>query len=39
LKKEFEKSGEGKFISIVHKFDWDVIRKIDSANGIKYTCK
>ena len=39
LKKEFEKSGEGKFISIVHKFDWDVIRKIDSANGIEYTCK
>ena len=39
LKKEFEKSGEGKFISIVHKFDWDVIRKIDAANGIKYTCK
>jgi phosphonate transport system substrate-binding protein len=39
LKKEFEKSGEGKFISIVHKFDWDVIRKIDAANGIEYTCK
>ena len=39
LKAEFEKSGEGKFISIVHKFDWDVIRKIDAANGIKYTCK
>ncbi|MCP4769107.1 MAG: phosphate/phosphite/phosphonate ABC transporter substrate-binding protein [Gammaproteobacteria bacterium] len=39
LKKEFEKSGEGKFVSIVHKFDWDVIRKIDSANGIEYTCK
>jgi len=39
LKAEFEKSGEGKFISIVHKFDWDVIRKIDAANGIEYTCK
>jgi len=39
LKAEFEKSGEGKFISIVHKFDWDVIRKIDSANGIEYACK
>ena len=39
LKKEFEKSGEGKFISIVHKFDWDVIRKIDTANGIQYSCK
>ena len=39
LKAEFEKSGEGKFVSIVHKFDWDVIRKIDTANGIEYTCK
>ncbi len=39
LKKEFEKSGEGKFVSIVHKFDWDVIRKIDTANGIEYACK
>jgi len=39
LKEEFEKSGEAKFVSIVHKFDWNVIRKIDSANGIEYTCK
>ena len=39
LKEEFQKSGEGKFISIVHKFDWNVIRKIDSANGIEYACK
>jgi phosphonate transport system substrate-binding protein len=37
LKKEFKK--EDRFISITHKFDWDVIRKIDTANGIKYTCK
>jgi len=37
LKKEFKK--EDRFISIQHKTDWDVIRKIDSANGIKYTCK
>ena len=39
LKEEFQKSGEGKFISIVHKFDWNVIRKIDAANGIEYACK
>ena len=39
LKAEFEKSGEAKFVSIVHKFDWNVIRKIDAANGIEYTCK
>lgn len=37
LKKEFKK--EGSFISINHKHDWDVIRKIDAANGVKYTCK
>jgi len=39
LKEEFQKSGEGKFVSIVHKFDWNVIRKIDAANGIEYACK
>jgi len=37
LQKEFKK--EGRFISIQHKTDWDVIRKIDAANGVKYTCK
>ncbi len=37
LKKEFKK--EDMFISIRHKNDWDVIRKIDAANGIKYACK
>ena len=39
LKEEFQKSGEAKFVSIVHKFDWNVIRKIDAANGIEYACK
>jgi phosphonate transport system substrate-binding protein len=37
LKKEFKK--EGQFISIRHKNDWDVIRKIDAANGVSYACK
>jgi phosphonate transport system substrate-binding protein len=37
LKKEFKK--EGQFISIRHKNDWDVIRKIDAANGVNYACK
>ena len=37
LKKEFKK--EGKFISIHHKTDWSVIRKIDAANGVSYACK
>ena len=37
LKKEFKK--EDKFIAINHKHDWDVIRKIDAANGVSYGCK
>ena len=37
LKKEFKK--DDRFISIHHKSDWNVIRQIDSANGIKYSCK
>ncbi len=37
LQKEFKK--EGRFVSIHHKSDWDVIRKIDTANGITYDCK
>lgn len=39
LKKEFEKSKEGKFIPITYKTHWDVIRKIDKANNISYACK
>ncbi len=37
LQKEFKK--EGMFIAIDHKSDWDVIRKIDTANGVTYDCK
>lgn len=37
LKKEFKK--EDKFIAINHKHDWNVIRKIDKANGVNYSCK
>ena len=37
LKKEFKK--EGQFMSIRHKNDWDVIRKLDAANGVNYACK
>lgn len=39
LEKEFSKSGEAKFIEITHKKHWDVVRKIDAAMGVKYTCK
>jgi len=37
LQKEFKK--EGRFVSIHHKSDWNVIRKIDTANGVSYDCK
>jgi phosphonate transport system substrate-binding protein len=37
LKKEFKK--EDRFISIHHKPDWDIIRKIDKANGVSYSCR
>jgi phosphonate transport system substrate-binding protein len=37
LKKEFKK--EDRFISIHHKSDWDIIRKIDKANGVSYSCR
>ena len=39
LKAEFEKSGEAKFIPITYKQHWEVVRAIDSAMGVKYTCK
>ncbi len=39
LQKEFEKSNEGQFLKMTYKEFWDVIRKIDAANGVKYTCK
>jgi phosphonate transport system substrate-binding protein len=37
LKKEFKK--EDRFIAIDYKYDWEVVRKIDAANGVKYDCK
>jgi len=37
LKKEFKK--EDRFIAISHKHDWEIIRKIDQATGVKYDCK
>jgi len=38
LQNEFEKSNEGQFIDMNYKEFWDVIRKIDSANGVSYSC-
>ena len=39
LKEEFARSGEEQFIPITYKTHWDVIRKIDAANGVSYACK
>ncbi|MEP3276297.1 MAG: phosphate/phosphite/phosphonate ABC transporter substrate-binding protein [Stappiaceae bacterium] len=38
LQKEFEKSNEGQFLEMDYKTFWDVIRKIDTANGVSYSC-
>ncbi|AKI00189.1 phosphate/phosphite/phosphonate ABC transporter, periplasmic binding protein [Hoeflea sp. IMCC20628] len=38
LKKEFEKSNEGQFLEMNYKDFWEVVRKIDTANGVTYTC-
>lgn len=39
LKEEFARSGEEQFIPITYQTHWDVIRKIDAANGVSYACK
>ena len=37
LKAEFK--GQDKFVPITYQKDWSVIRKIDAASGVKYSCK
>ncbi len=37
LKAEFK--NEDRFLPITYQKDWNVIRKIDTATGVKYTCK
>ena len=39
LQEEFSKSGEGQFIPITFQEHWSVIRLIDEANGVSYTCQ
>jgi phosphonate transport system substrate-binding protein len=39
LEKEFEKSGEAQFLEMTYQEYWEVIRKIDTANGVSYACK
>jgi len=38
LQEEFERSNEGQFIEMNYKDFWEVIRKIDTANGVSYSC-
>ena len=38
LQEEFEKSNEGQFLPMNYKDFWDVIRKIDTANDVSYSC-
>lgn len=39
LEKEFSKSNEAQFIEMTYQEFWEVIRKIDAANGVSYACK
>lgn len=39
LYKEFASANQTKFIPITFKHHWDVVRKIDDAMGVSYTCK
>lgn len=39
LEEEFSKSGEAQFVPITFKNHWEVIRKIDAANGVEYNCQ
>lgn len=39
LEEEFGKTGEAQFIEMDYAGYWDVIRKIDSANGVSYACQ
>lgn len=39
LQEEFSKSKESQFIPMTYQEFWDVIRKIDTANGVSYSCE
>ena len=39
LQEEFEKNGEAQFLEMNYKDFWDVIRKIDAANDVSYSCQ
>lgn len=39
LEEEFSKSGEAQFIPITFKDNWVVVREIDAAMGVSYSCQ
>lgn len=39
LQEEFSKSNEAQFLEMTYQEFWDVIRKIDAANGVSYACE
>ncbi len=39
LQKEFAAQGESRFVPITFKEDWAVVRQIDAALGVEYTCQ
>lgn len=39
LEEEFSKSNEGQFLEMTYQEFWEVIRKIDTANGVSYACE
>jgi phosphonate transport system substrate-binding protein len=39
LQEEFSKSNEAQFIPMTYQVFWEVIRKIDAANGVSYACE
>ncbi|WP_428640957.1 phosphate/phosphite/phosphonate ABC transporter substrate-binding protein [Roseibium sp.] len=39
LEAEFSKSNEGQFLEMTYQEFWEVIRKIDTANGVSYACQ
>ncbi|MFA0697931.1 phosphate/phosphite/phosphonate ABC transporter substrate-binding protein, partial [Vibrio sp. 10N.222.49.C9] len=38
LQEEFERNGEAQFVPITYQEHWEVIRTIDTANQVSYTC-
>ncbi|MEM6974488.1 MAG: phosphate/phosphite/phosphonate ABC transporter substrate-binding protein [Pseudomonadota bacterium] len=39
LEEEFGKNGEAQFLEMTYQEFWEVIRKIDAANGVSYDCE